>query len=172
MISSIRATIREFVAPNHRISCPRKLWVRLARELCRRGEGVHEAGAFLLGQERKGRLVVHEIVFYDDLDPHAYDSGVCILQSDAFAALWKICRERRLTVVADVHTHPGSPMQSTSDRTNPMVARPGHIAIIVPDFAKAPVTVEALGIYEYRGEHKWTACKSRKQAILYLGFWS
>ena len=116
MISSIRATIREFVAPDHRISCPRKLWVRLARELWLRGEEVHEAGAFLLGNERKGRLVVHEILFYDDLDPHAYDSGVCILQSDAFAALWRMCRARRLTVVADVHTHPGAATQSTSDR--------------------------------------------------------
>jgi hypothetical protein len=172
MISSIRTTIREFVAPDHRISCPRKLWAHLGRELWRRGKGMHEAGAFLLGVERRGRLAVHGIAFYEDLDPQAYDSGVCVLQSDAFAALWKICREQRLTVVADVHTHPSVAKQSASDRTNPMVARRGHIAIVVPDFAKAPVSAEALGIYEYCGEHKWNTLNNMRQAVLYVGFWS
>lgn len=32
-----------------------------------------------------------------------------------------------MMVVADVHTHPGRAFQSESDRTNPMVARAGHI---------------------------------------------
>ena len=64
----------------------------------------------------------------------AYASGVCILRGGAFAKLWSMCREKKLTVAADVHTHPAGAAQSSSDRTNPMISRDGHIAIIVPRF--------------------------------------
>jgi hypothetical protein len=173
MSFSIKATIRAFVAPEHRINCPGRYWRRIVAELERRGQRRHEAGAFLLGVERDGRRHVTDAVFYDDLDQHVYVTGVCVLHGDAFAKLWAICRKKQLTVVADVHTHQGAAWQSESDRTNPMVARAGHVAIIVPDFAAWPIPAERLGIYEYRGDHQWidrTHPKSR--AFLYTGFWS
>lgn len=172
MIFSIRATIRALAAPNHRISCPRRLWTYLTRELWRRGDGTHESGAFLLGSARGERLAVSALAFYDDLDPHAYDSGVCVLDGNAFAELWKICRARRLTVVGDAHTHPGVAKQSGADRTNPMVARIGHVAIIIPNYARAPVDLTSLGIYEYCGDHQWKTLMSSGGGSLYVGFWS
>ena len=51
MIFSLKTTIRAFAAPEHRISCPRRLWNAILRELDRRGERRHEAGVFLLGLE-------------------------------------------------------------------------------------------------------------------------
>jgi hypothetical protein len=173
MIFSIRAIIRALAAPEHRISCPRKRWKYVLGELERRGEQSHEAGVFLLGVERKGRLEVKDLVFYDDLDPNAYSTGVCILHGDAFAKLWALCRERNLTVVADVHTHGRAAIQSYQDKTNPMVARAGHIAIIVPNLARPPVEHRGLGIYEYCGEHIWTNWSGvRAKRFLYIGLWS
>ena len=134
-------------------------------ELDRRGQRRHESGAFLLGHDAAAGAKRVDVVYYDELDAAAYASGVCILQGDAFAKLWAICRERKLTVVADIHTHPAAAFQSESDRTNPMVARAGHIAIIVPDFAAPPVRYERLGIYEYRGEHRWADRSHRRAAI-------
>jgi hypothetical protein len=149
-------------------------WRNLVHELDRRGARRHEAGAFLLGRTSDdGRREVTDAVFYDDLDPGAYDSGVCILHGNAFAKLWAICRDRGLSVMADVHTHPGAGFQSYSDRTNPMVAREGHIAIILPDFARWPINRARMGIYEYRGEHSWLdRSPNRAPAFLYTGFWS
>jgi proteasome lid subunit RPN8/RPN11 len=112
-------------------------------------------------------------VFYDDLDPGAYDTGACVLHGDAFAKLWRLCRERELTVVADAHTHPGLAIQSCADRTNPMVARGGHVAIIVPNMARPPIDHCALGVYEYRGEHEWTNRSSNNvRRFFYVGLWS
>ena len=173
MISSIKTIIRAFAAPEHQLNCPPALWNRAMAELHCRGRRRHESGAFLLGSERDGRRQASDIVFYDDLDPAAYASGVCILKADAFSKLWALCREKQLTVVADIHTHPGAAFQSEVDRRNPMVACPGHIAIIVPDFAAAPVRYDRLGIFEYHGEHRWAdkshACARR---YVYSGFWS
>ena len=172
MISSIKATIRAWWAPKHRLSCMRSLWRAIVAELERRGERRHEAGCFLLGLERNGRRVVTSAVYYDELDPKAYATGVCVLHGDAFAKLWALCRERNLTVVADVHTHPGSAFQSESDRTNPMVASAGHIAIIVPAFAAWPIEDGGLGVFEYRGRHQWIdRSRLRPRAFFYTGLW-
>jgi hypothetical protein len=173
MTFSIRATIRAFAAPRHRLSCPSALWRAVLAELHRRGHQRHESGCFLLGCANGARRHVHDVVYYDDLDPDAYASGVCVLHGPAFAKLWKLCRAKGLTVVADVHTHPGAAFQSTSDRTNPMVAREGHVAIIIPNFATAPVCPAELGIYEYRGNHAWTDRSPRAaRGFLYTGYWS
>ena len=155
MSFSILTTIRAFLAPNHRISCRRKVWRRILKELELRGEGRHESGVFLLGEKTNQHLRVRDVVYYDELDPDAYSTGVCVLRADAFAKLWAICRGRQLTVIADVHTHPGAARQSECDRTNPMVARAGHVAVIVPRYAQSPVVKSQLGIYEYRGGHAW-----------------
>jgi hypothetical protein len=170
---SIKTAIRAFVAPKHRINCPSRTWRRIVGELERRGQQRHESGVFLLGFEYGGRREVTDAVFYDDLDPDAYASGVCILHGDAFAKLWALCREKKLTVVADVHTHPGAALQSFSDKTNPMVARSGHIAIIVPNYATWPIRADRLGIYEYRGQHEWIdRTHPRSRNFFYTGFWS
>ena len=36
-----------------------------------------------------------------------------------------------------------------------MIATTGHLALIVPDFARPPVMLERLGFFEYCGSHRW-----------------
>ncbi|MEH0292493.1 hypothetical protein V6R98_09820 [Agrobacterium sp. CCNWLW71] len=173
MTFSIRAIIRAFVAPNHAIRCAPGIWNQVLGELERRGGDRHEAGAFLLGMISGDKRCILSAVYYDDLDPAAYDSGVCILHGDAFSRLWAICRSRGLTVVADVHTHPGEAGQSGSDRTNPMVARAGHVALIVPNFARSPVRMSEVGVYQYLGDHQWiNKSGSHQTNFFYVGKWS
>lgn len=173
MAFSIKSIIRAFAAPDHRINCPPNVWRRLTDGLYRRGGRRHETGAFLLGSRSGDIRHVSDFVFYDELDPDAYQTGVCVLHAAAFSKLWAICRARGLTVVADIHTHLGAAFQSHSDRTNPMVAREGHIAIIVPDYATPPVAHSRLGLFEYRGSHEWVDhSPGRTRGFLYSGFWS
>ena len=170
---SIKAIIRVLVAPKHRLICSARMWRQILAELERRGEHSHESGVFLLGVERDGRREVLDAIYYDELDPNAYSSGVCILHSGAFAKLWALCRQRNLTVVADAHTHPVEAFQSSSDKANPMVAQAGHIAIIVPNFARQPVLPRHLRIYEYCGQHEWTdRSPARAPGFFYTGIWS
>jgi proteasome lid subunit RPN8/RPN11 len=124
-------------------------------ELRRRGGGRRESGAFLLGTIRGERREIERVVYYDDLDSHALDTGAVVIQGTAYGNLWEICRRTGLAVVADVHTHPGLARQSSIDRANPMIASSGHVAIIVPDFAERTVGEDELGIYRYEGDHEW-----------------
>jgi hypothetical protein len=170
---SIRAIIRALVAPEHRLICPARIWHQILSELERRGEHCHESGVFLLGVERDGRREVQDAIYYDELDPDAYSSGVCVLHGSAFAKLWAACRNKKMTVVADAHTHPTEAFQSSSDKANPMVAQAGHIAIIIPNFARQPVQPRQLRIYEYCGQHEWTdRSPMRAPGYFYTGMWS
>lgn len=171
MIFSIAETTSRLFAPRHELSCSWLLWRRLLSELRVRGKGRHESGAFLLGRRAGGKARIVDFVPYDDLDPNCLESGIVQFNGTYFGRLWEICRERALTVVADVHTHPGGPSQSPSDRTNPMIAQAGHVAFIVPNFGRGSPKRKAIGIYRYRGNHEWDVVPpERRHVFLHTGF--
>ncbi len=173
MIFSIQKTIRALVSPKYRLSCSTELWREGLAELRRRGlNGRRESGAFLLGERDGERRRVVRLAYYDDLDPHSLDTGIVVFDGAGYGPLWQQCRDEGLTVVADVHTHPGRPLQSNSDRTNPMIAKRGHIALIVPKFAERTFMPGEIGVYEYEGEHRWRDLSGpRAGQIFYVGYW-
>src|SRR5947207_10523579 len=104
------------------------LWRKLMEQLRRRGGGVRESGAFLLGN--LGGCKVKRFIPYDDLDRTALVTGIISFQGIGFVPLWNYCRQHKLQVLADVHTHEGKwTGQSGTDQTNPMIETPGHIAL-------------------------------------------
>lgn len=153
------------------LSVPKLQWDFLCQELERRTQGEHESGAFLLGTEdTTGCRAALEVVFYDDLDPAAYETGVCVLHARSFGQLWEKCRSTGLQIVADIHVHPYGAGQSRSDRTNPMIAQRGHLALILPDFARAPISLSSVGFYQYLGSHQWRDLSGRNLASrLHIG---
>jgi proteasome lid subunit RPN8/RPN11 len=164
---SIAEIIRLLLAPRHDLSCSWFLW-RPLRDRGRKGR--RESGAFLLGLRRHGRVRVVDFVPYDDLDPDCLNTGIVRFDGRYFGDLWEICKRRGLTVVADVHTHPGRSDQSDSDRAHPMITKAGHLALILPDFAAPPVRRRGIGIYRYEGAKRWHAVPAdRRRAFLHIG---
>jgi proteasome lid subunit RPN8/RPN11 len=169
---SMTTIIRAFVAPKHRLSCSSRLWCEGMLELRRRGNNRRESGAFLLGTRNGQRRSITRFVFYDDLDPHCLDTGIVVFDGSGYGPLWKLCRETQLGVLADIHTHGGRAIQSLLDRDNPMIAQPGHVALIAPHFAERVCKPIELGIYEYVGEHLWENMSgSAADRYFYIGFW-
>jgi proteasome lid subunit RPN8/RPN11 len=168
---SIAEIMSRLSAPQHELSCSWLLWRRLLAALRRRGRSyTRESGAFLLGRCTGGRCRIVEFVLYDDLDPKCLETGIIRFDGRYFGQLWDICRQRNLTVVGDVHTHPGRSHQSDSDRAHPMITQAGHIALIVPWFAKRPVRRTDVGIYRYQGAKRWYAVPSEmRRAFLCIG---
>ena len=158
----LSSIIRWFSRPPELV-VPSPLWTDLLDGLRERGRYVRESGAFLLGPRGAARRAT-EIVFYDAIDPDAFDTGIIVMDGSRLGALWRICRERGLTVVADVHTHPCGAQQSVSDQRHPMVAEPGHLSMIIPDFAAEPVRIEAIGLYRYLGSYRWQPLAHRRRA--------
>lgn len=133
------------------------LWTSLIGHLRQQGGGVRESGAFLLGHKTDDCRVATHFLPYEQLQADALRGDYVHLGAASFAKLWEVCRAEGLSVVADVHTHPAGPGQSRSDRTNPMVALKGHIALIVPRFATGNPRPRDLGLYVYEGSHRWAS---------------
>lgn len=160
-------------ANNRQIRVPILRWRRLILDLRRRGGGRDESGAFLLGAARGKHAVVSSYICYDDLDPNAYRNGAIVFHAVGCAALWAHCRERRLEILADVHTHPGDGVgQSSIDQRNPMIPVAGHTAIIIPRYAYTSWwTLKGVGVYEYLGCFAWCSYTSERVQRVALTLW-
>ena len=120
----------------NQLTIPVKLWERMIADLKARGRGKRESGAFLLGP-LEGKTIT-EYICYDDLDPQSLDTGIIEFDHIGFSKLWPYCVKNQIRVYADVHTHPGSvTRQSGLDIDNPMIIEKGHIAFIVPNYARS-----------------------------------
>ena len=174
MTFSLRAIIRAFVAPRHRLRCHRTVWRQGIAEIARRGKGQHESGAFLLGRRQGLRGQVLRFAYYDDFDPSCLDSGIVVFDGAGFGPLWELCRQTGLRVLADLHTHGGfgPARQSALDRDNPMIAQRDHVALIVPNFG-CGFRMQDIGVYEYLGSHRWRDHSSgRAGRFFYTGIWA
>jgi len=140
-----------------KLRCRRHAWEAGVKELARRTlGGRRESGAYLLGRERPdGGKEIVEFVFYDDVDGEALATGIVTIRQTALPRLWEICRARGFGVVADVHVHPAGYGQSCSDQENPVMPRAGHIALILPNFARGNPRPGSIGMYEFLGNRAW-----------------
>ena len=139
------------------IKIPVWLWASVIFDLRRRGGGVRESGAFLLGRDDRNPARVSTYICYDEVDPKAYQHGAIAFQANGCAALWQHCGEKQVQLLIDVHTHPGPDVrQSSIDERHPMLPVVGHTAMIIPNYAKTRWwSLKAIGIYEYLGSFKW-----------------
>jgi len=133
------------------------LWRRLIRDLGQLGQGRRESGAFLLGQTTGAVATVTSYITYDRLDPNAMQGGAIAFHANGYAALWKHCREQKLELIADCHTHPTADVrQSHIDQRHPMVPVVGHTAMIVPKFGRTGWwSLSGVGVYEHLGSFQW-----------------
>lgn len=146
----------------------RRTWRNMLAELAARGGGVRESGAFLLGRRTRRRPRIARVVYFDDLEPTSLN-GAVHLTHVAYTRLWALCAELGFEVLGDVHTHPGPGVkQSDIDQDNPLIAQAGHIALIVPHFARGAIRRQEVGIYEYRGDDGWI---DRPSALHHRRWW-
>lgn len=141
-----------------RIEIGLDLWQETVQELgVRTLGGRREAGVFLLAPPAEGVPIVVRLAYFDDLDPKCLVGHIHI-RASGFSKLWDLCEVENLRVVADIHTHPGAWVsQSSIDRANPMIAREGHLALIVPHYGTRPVQAREVGVHEYRGDRGWVS---------------
>jgi len=165
--------IRRLVGRHAKLRVHRRLWRDLVAELGRRGGGGRESGAFLLTPRASDGRTVTRVAYFDDLDPGCLTGGIT-LAGTAFGRLWDLCDQHQVRVAGDVHTHPGGWVgQSSIDRNNPMVARIGHLALIIPGLAQRLVRAGQVGVHEYLGDDGWHSTHGRAAArLLYIGWWA
>jgi hypothetical protein len=171
MLSLCRTLLRAATGRPPKLVCPATTWHEGVDELRKRAGGRQESGAFLLGAQKNGVKAIRQFLFYDDVDPTCFANGIVEFDGRKFGTVWQRCRDLKMTVVADVHVHPGRYGQSYSDRHNPMIAEAGHLALIIPDYAARKRLPGGIGIYEYLGERQWRDHSQQANRVFHVGWW-
>ena len=171
MKSLISTLARAVFGPPPKLVCASNVWRSGVAELHRRTGGRRESGAFLLGRQLGETRRIEQFLFYDDVDPTCFNNGMVEFDGRKFGSVWERCRTLKMTVVADVHVHPAGYGQSQSDRENPMIAEVGHLAIILPNFAKGRAIPGRIGLYEYLGSRRWEDLSRKGSKLFRLEWW-
>ena len=143
-------------------------WLAIVAELGQRGEGERESGAFLLGDRKGDRRTVTRVVYLDDLDPGCLTGGIAF-NGLAYSKLWDLCDAEEKVVIGDIHTHPGNWVeQSSIDAANPMVAKEGHVALIVPHYSTCNFAAEEIGVHRFNGVgwQTWTGGEASRRLFI------
>lgn len=171
-MSSIRALLGTLLGRPPRLICSQSVWCAGVKELHRRTDGEQrESGAWLLGDKLNGTRIIRKFVYYDDIDPEALDTGIVVINGVKLGALWALCRELDLEPVADVHVHPYGYQQSRSDQDNPMMTGAGHLALILPNFARGAPRPGSIGMFEHLGARKWRNHSAAGANFFHVGWW-
>ena len=64
--------------------------------------------------------------------------------------------KHQMTVIAQLHSHPGEAYHSATDDTFPIATTLGALSIVVPHFARQPFSLTNCAIYRLLTESGWT----------------
>lgn len=134
-----------------------KLWVSTWEGLQLRSAGQVEAACVWLGTRTDTAQVAVEVVFLDDLPGTIGRRLQHRTSRQAVAMLLEIAREKQLSIVADLHTHPSDWIDlSEVDQEHPIEYRRGLIALVLPRFALGLPDLARTGVHEYIGNGQWS----------------
>ena len=168
----IATLVRFAFGPQPEVICRAGVWNKGVIELRERTlGGCRESGAFLLGSKAGSLRRIEEFIFYDDIDPQSLSTGIVVIDGRRLGSLWAHCRKTGREVIADIHVHPGNYQQSPSDKANPIMAEIGHVAMILPDFARRVTRPGGIGVFEYNGSRQWRDRSTEKPSPLHVGWW-
>jgi len=124
--------------------------------LQQRSQGSQETACVWLGDQDAERETATEVVFLDDLPGTVGRRLHHRTSREAVRILIDRARELGLTIVGDVHTHPGPWVDlSEVDRAHPIEYRIGLLALVFPTFAEGPPRLDGVGVHEYLGSGEW-----------------
>jgi hypothetical protein len=63
--------------------------------------------------------------------------------------------EQGLTLIAQLHSHPGVAYHSTTDDAYPIATTVGSLSIVIPDFARSPFSIVRCAVYRLSVDGQW-----------------
>ncbi len=91
---------------------------------------------------------------------HRGEDGVCVaVDGDELHRINVWLYEHKLTLVAQLHSHPTAAYHSETDDTFPIVAAAGGLSLVVPDFAVRPFNLAKCAVYRLLPPKGWLRLK-------------
>ena len=75
--------------------------------------------------------------------------------------------ENKMSLIAQIHSHPTRAYHSDTDDAYPIVATVGGISIVVPDFASRPIDISSWAVYRLTAQSEWLELKEVEKHNLF-----
>jgi hypothetical protein len=74
--------------------------------------------------------------------------------------------ENKMSLIAQIHSHPSKAYHSKTDDAFPIIATLGGLSIVVPDFAKGSIDVNTWAVYRLLPKSGWTELDVQEKSFL------
>ena len=93
--------------------------------------------------------------------------GVCVIvDGDALHRLNVRFYKEGLTLMGQIHSHPGRAYHSDTDDAYAIATAVGCLSLVVPDFARAPFTIAGSASYRLDEQARWRPLSAREACAL------
>lgn len=79
---------------------------------------------------------------------------------------WKQLAASNRSVKAQLHTHPGEAFHSSTDDQWPIVAQPGFLSIVIPEFARGEPSLARAWVGRLHADGEWRRLASASEAVI------
>lgn len=84
------------------------------------------------------------------------EGGVCVtVDGDELHRINVELYENKLSLIAQIHSHPTEAYHSTTDDTYPIATTVGCLSLVVPDFAARPFNLKECAVYRLQPTARW-----------------
>jgi hypothetical protein len=132
------------------VRVPRQIFEETFASLRRCGAGRRECQALWVGPWSDPELVTKVVHPRHSASAIGFD-----VDEDWFNDFWTRLADHNLGVRLQVHTHPGVAYHSSIDDENPVVATPGFLSLVIPNFALGPVGFDGAFLAQIDEPGKW-----------------
>src|SRR5438445_6068139 len=102
-----------------------------------------------------GPAAATDLVDRCDHPKHTRSPGGYQIDDDWLTAYWfRLAREHQ-SIRAQLHTHPGEAFHSRTDDCWPVIAQPGFVSIVIPDFATGPESFSSAWVVSMDSRGAW-----------------
>lgn len=137
------------------ISVPRRCVNTIMNHLRGAGHDGHEGLGLWVGRPDGSRFDVTEALIPRQIHRRTED-GVCvILAPDGLHELNVWLYRHKLTLIAQIHSHPGRAYHSGTDDAYAVATTVGCVSIVVPNFARAAFEMARVATYRLNEQAQW-----------------
>lgn len=153
--------IRRIIVP---IDCVAKSHTHLAKV----GKSGLEGFALWAGRRRKDNFFVEQTIIPAQQGLKS-DAGVCVVVDEIELHRINVwLYENRMSIIAQLHSHPTDAYHSETDDTYPIATTLGCVSLVIPDFAVNPFSLDSCAIYRLLPPGIWTELSIEETANLII----
>lgn len=148
------------------VRVPRELVEEIQQYFRTAGRRGNEAVGFWAGTQQETHFVVTAVYLPGQRAGNLGGGCVVMVDGDELFRMNVWLHENRLTLIAQLHSHPGDAYHSDTDDDYPVMTRTGGLSLVIPDYARDAFSLATAAVYRLTANIGWQHLSEPEVAAL------